>query len=154
MFEDPSLQPLFFERDPDEMAADGLALGTEQFPYAKRDIERLDAAKVAVDAFILRASQVLEVAEPHHVVFLFSTDDFQRDLWRRGGWYKNYIGGCRDPERAAENFIESTVRSSRLLQAEAEELGCQIIRTGGVRSIAEVFEEIRRLPGFLSSVQE
>lgn len=152
MFEAPSLFAQFFERDPDEIAVDLLASGTEEFPYAKRDIDNINAARVAVDAFILRASQVIEVAQPQHVVFLFSTEDFQRELWRKGGWYKNYVGVCRNPEQAAENFVEGIIRQSRMLQAEAEELGCQIIMTGGVKSIDKVFEEIGRLSGFLSSV--
>ena len=127
-----------------------IAAGAEEFPYAKRDIDNMNADRVAVDAFILRASQVITVAPPQRVVFLFGTEDFQRELWRKGGWYKNYVGVCRSPEQATETFIEANIRQSRMLQAEAKELGCQIVITGGVKSVEKVLEEIGRLPGFLS----
>lgn len=152
MFEEPALFAQYFERDPDEIAADLLAYGAEEFPFAQRDIDSIGATKVAVDAFVLHASQVIQVAPPQHVLFLFSTEDFQRELWRRGGWYKNYVGVCRSPEQATENFIEGIIRQSRSLKAEAEELDCRIIMSGEVRSINDVLVEIGRLPGFLSPI--
>jgi len=151
MFEQPSLQPPFFERNPEEIAADFLAFASEHFAHAGCKVRYLKGTRTVVDGFILRAGQVLEVAERDHVVFLFAAEDFQRDLWRKGGWYKNYIGDCEDPRRAAENFIEGMVCISRQQQRECEQLGVPVILTGGVRTVAEMLEQVRELPGFLGS---
>jgi hypothetical protein len=149
MFEMPSLRPPFFDRRPEEIAGDFLDLGREQFALTRRQIEARTGRPTVVDGFILRAGQVLEAANPDHVVFLFSTDDFQRDLWRKCGWYKSYVTCCGDPDLAAHNFVESMVHVSQCQRRECEELGVHVIETGGMRTIPEMIEAVRRLPRFL-----
>ena len=151
MFDTPSLQPPFFEHSPEEIANDFLALGFEHFSHTRRQIEVRRGGPTVVDGFILRAGQVLEVANRDHIAFLFSTHDFQRDLWRKGGWHKNCITCCDDPDLAERNFIESMVCVSRRQRRECEELGVHVIETGGTRTIMEMIEAVRRLPRFLES---
>ncbi len=134
-----------------------LAWAREEFDLARSE---LNAPAVhgtegtVVDAFSLLPELVLEHLQNGNVVFLYSTEDFQRKLWEKAEWVRSIAARTADPTLAVANFIEAAVRRDKMLERQAKAYGLPHVHTGGYQteaaSYARVVEHLFRSSYFFT----
>ena len=144
----------FFGRTGQEIADDYVTMARVEFEDAIDELTGMSAdSPIVVDAFLGLPELVLKVADPQRAVFLISTDDFMREMWRlrttegSPGFLPiltRQLDSCSDPRRAVENFIESNLIQNRFVAEECRRVGAALIITGGSISLDEAYSAVKR----------
>lgn len=137
------------------IADTNFARAAEEYELIKKDVTAVQTDRgVIVDAFLLPPSRAVEEVDRADLMFLFSTEEFQRERWIESTWYRKYTDNTEDPELAVSNFIESGIVVSRELLAECKRVGAPFLITGGVLDLSEVYERVcAHLVGYERSYQ-
>jgi hypothetical protein len=141
--EDREARTRFFCSSAQHIADTNLAWAANEFELVKNDITTIENENgVVVDAFLLPPSRAAQEIDREDVMFLFSTEAFQRERWKETTWFRKHTDDTDDPELAVFNFTESGIIASQRLMAECEHLSLPYIVTGGALGLSTVYERV------------
>jgi len=133
-----------FEQESGEMATFMRDLGREDLARVIKDLLELPSDKpIVVDLYSGHPLWVRDIATPESMVFLVSTDAFQKVGWeKRDGAFRREIEQCVNPEWSMKQFVDCCLMMSHQVRKECREYSLPLLTTGGCMELDEVYEAV------------
>ena len=134
----------FFEDSIEEIIQRLLDLGREDFEMVIEDLYQLPGNKnILVDTFAGVTELVYKMTSPQKVIFMVAEEEFQRDVWSKRDWVKEYLKASSDPKKTLKNFIDSNLEFTKYIVENVRNIGGKLIITDKNSSIEKNIEIIR-----------
>ena len=126
-------------RPVESLVRDVIACYREHFTLILEDILSLPKDKpVLVEGTALLPRQVAGVLDKRtRAIWVVPTADFQREHYSKREWVCRILEQCDSPEAAFRNWMERDAEFARRVAAEVSELGLELLRVDGKRTIEE-----------------
>lgn len=131
-----------------EQVEDEIAFYREEFPLLLRELRSLPGktrVPVVAEGAALMPDLLASLHLPvRRIAYLIPEPDFQVRQYAQREWKDVSLKGCRDPQKAFENWMERDRRFGDRVHALADRYGFWVRRVGGSRPIDDLVNEIER----------
>ncbi len=128
----------------DDLLQNVITCNQEHFALILKDILTMPKHKpLLIEGTALLPRQVAKVLpNRNHAAWVIAGADFQREQYWKREWARGIVEQCSNPELAFHNWMERDVQFAEWVETEVKDLGLQLIKVDGSRTIEENAEAI------------
>jgi hypothetical protein len=120
-------------------ATDLLRFYEDEFEMVLEDLRDLPGPLLVEGVGLLPGLVAAAAPDPRRSLWLIATPDFRRRTYPpRGGFVRDLLASCPDPQEAFDRWMERDDLVARHLEEEAIRLGRQVLTVDGGRGIEEM----------------